>query len=64
MQDTMTGSADQQSAAAAAAEYWNQWQAHRSAQPSGPFIDFGDHPEVVGRVCEHLFGTRQTSFMD
>ena len=60
----MTGSAVQQSAAAAAAEYWNQWQAHRSAQPSGPFIDFGDHPEVVGRVCEHLFGTREVGFMD
>ena len=61
---TMTGLAVQQSAAAAAAEYWNQWQAHRSAQPSGPFIDFGDHPEVVGRVCEHLFGTREVGFMD
>jgi SAM-dependent methyltransferase len=60
----MKAIADPQSSAATAAGHWDQWQARRVAQPSGPFTDFGDHPEVVGRVCEHLFGSKETSFVD
>lgn len=53
-----------QRSAAMAAGHWDQWQARRALQPSGPFTDFGDHPQVMGRVCEHLFGSSQTGFID
>lgn len=53
-----------QSNAAVAAGHWDQWQARRALQPSGPFTDFGDHPQVMGRVCEHLFGSSETGFID
>ena len=46
-----------------AAQHWDAWQASRNASPTN-YVDWGDHPTVLGLIYQDLFGSSSTTVLD
>ena len=46
-----------------AAQHWDAWQASRNASPIN-YVDWGDHPTVLGLIYQDLFGSSTTTVLD
>ena len=46
-----------------AAQHWDSWQRDRNAAAT-QYVDWGDHPTILGLIYRELFGSSTTSILD